>query len=349
PLTFSTIVASFAKYEDFTTMKKIGGNTLFWFVLTAFFAGIVGIIVGVSSHIGFGLSIQNDITSQLASNTPSIRNTFLDMIPSNIIAEIAKDKIIPVILFAIFFGLALSSLGDGGKTVRLFFSEFSEVMFKITRVIIKLSPIGIFVLMAEFSNKYGFESLIPLAQFIVMMYVACVIQIIVYLILLMVFARKSPIDFIRGFLPAMITAFSTSSSMGTLPVTMERLVGNLGVRSDIAGFVAPLGANMKMDACGAIFPAMVCILTANLLHIDLTIVQYILIFFLSVIATFCTVGMPGTALMSATFVLVGMGFPLDGLAIVLGVDRIVDMMRTMTNVTGTGTCAVLVDRTTKSK
>lgn len=347
PLTFSVIVSSFAKYENFATVRKMSINTLFWFLVTAMSASLVGIIIGSFIHVGSGLSITGLNNESIANNMPSILATFMDMVPSNIIGQVSDGKIIPIIIFAICFGLALSAVGRDARLVGEFFHQFSLVMFKITRVIIKLSPIGIFVLMAEVSNQYGLTSLLPLIKFILAMYVACGIQIVVYLTLLMFVAKISPVTFLKQFAPAMITAYTTSSSTGTLPVTIERLVDNLKTREDITGFVAPLGANMKMDGCGAIFPAMVGILTANLLHIDLSIQQYILMFLLSTIATFCTVGMPGAAVMSATFVMVGMGLPLDGLAIVLGVDRVVDMMRTLTNVTGTGACTVLVDKTLK--
>lgn len=345
PLVFSTIVISFARYENFTTMKRLSLNALWWFFITAIFASLVGICVAIFMKLGIDLNLQNHASIALANSRPSIREVFLDMIPGNIIGDIASGKIIPVILFSLFVGLSLSSMGDKGKTVKLFFDEFSQVMFNITRVIIKLSPIAIFVLMAQVSNEYGINTLLPLIKFILAIYIACIIQLIFYMILIMVAGRVSPIAFLKAFFPAMVTAFTTSSSLGTLPVTIECLVDRLKIHEDIAGFVAPLGANMKMDACGAIYPAMVCILTANILHIDLSMQQYLLIFIFSTIAAFCSVGMPSTALMSATFALVGMGFPLEGLAVVMGIDKIIDMGRTMTNVTGTGICTLLVQKT----
>ncbi|MFN8771310.1 MAG: dicarboxylate/amino acid:cation symporter [Neisseriaceae bacterium] len=344
PLVFSTIVASFAKSENYATMKKLSINTLWWFLITAVFASLIGIIVASFMQIGVNLDLHN-VSSTIVKTRPSIREVLLDMLPGNIIADIANGKIIPVILFAIFIGLSLASMGGQGKTVKLFFDEFSQILFKITRVIIRLSPIAIFVLMAQVSNEYGIQTLLPLVKFILAIYIACALQLIVYMLLIMFVARINPLVFLKAFGPAMVTAFTTSSSLGTLPVTIECLIDNLKIHKDVAGFVAPLGANMKMDACGAIYPAIVCILTANILHIDLSMQQYLLIFILSTIAAFCSVGMPSTALMSATFVVVGMGFPLEGLALVIGIDKIVDMGRTMTNVTGTGVCTLLVDKT----
>jgi len=145
----------------------------------------------------------------------------------------------------------------------------------------------------------------------------------------------------------MITAFTTSSSLGTLPVTLETLVDRVRVKERVAGFVAPLGATMKMDGCGAIYPAIVCILTAQVFGIDLSVQQYLLIALTAAIATIGTAGVPGTASIMATVVLSSVGLPLQGLALVIGIDKIIDMMRTMTNVTGAGVCATIVDKTYK--
>lgn len=143
----------------------------------------------------------------------------------------------------------------------------------------------------------------------------------------------------------MITAFTTSSSLGTLPVTLETLVDRVRISERVAGFVAPLGATMKMDGCGAIYPAIVCILTAQVFGIDLSVQQYFLIIVTAAIATIGTAGVPGTASIMATVVLASVGLPLQGLALVIGIDKIIDMMRTMTNVTGSGVCATIVDKT----
>jgi Na+/H+-dicarboxylate symporter len=186
--------------------------------------------------------------------------------------------------------------------------------------------------------------LYPLGKFIFAIYAACFLQLIAYMLLVIFVARKNPITFIREFWPAMIMAFTTSSSLGTLPVSLECLVDRVKIRERVAGFVAPLGATMKMDGCGAIYPAIVCVLTANILHIDLSMQQYILIILTSTIATIGTAGVPGTASIMATVVLTSVGLPLEGLALVIGIDKIVDMMRTLTNVTGSGVCALIVDK-----
>jgi Na+/H+-dicarboxylate symporter len=350
PLTFSTIVASFGKLENMALLRRLGLSTLTWFFITAIIAGIIGVLVGLVVAPGAGLSIGSlDIADYVPRELPSISGVLLDMLPGNLIQDISNGKVIPVILFAIFFGIALTALHENGTQLKIFFNEFSLVMFKITRVVIRLSPIGIFALIAQVGNHYGLDTLLPLGKFIVAIYVACFFQLIVYMLLIFFVAKRNPLVFIKQFWPAMINAFTTSSSLGTLPVTLETLVDNVKINKQVAGFVAPLGATMKMDGCGAIYPSIVCILTAHIFHIDLSVQQYIMIILTSAIATLGTAGVPGTASIMATVVLVSVGLPLEGLALVIGIDKIVDMMRTLTNVTGAGVCSVIVNRRYKEE
>ncbi len=348
PLTFSTIVASFAKLDDIAMVKRLGLRTLIWFMITALIAASIGIVIGKIINPGSGLQLAQAASDYQAREIPSISHTFLDMIPGNLIGQIAEGKIIPLIIFAIFFGLALSSMGDSVTNVRAFFTEFSQIMFKITRKIIRLSPYGIFALVLPVSKHYGIASLLPVGKFILALYLACALQLLIYAGLLLFYAKMNPLRFFKQFWPAMITGFTTSSSLGTLPVTLETLVDRVGISARVAGFVAPLGATMKMDGCGAIYPALVCMLTAQVFNIDLSIAQYGLIIITAAIATIGTAGVPGTASIMATVVLSSVGLPLQGLALVIGVDKIVDMMRTMTNVTGAGVCATLVAQVDKS-
>lgn len=348
PLTFSTIVASFAKLEDVRLVKRIGGRTLMWFIITAVIAAVMGIIFGLLLHPGVGLNLATSNMRYQARVIPHLDNIFLDMLPGNLIGQIANGKVIPVIIFAVFFGLSITSLkAEDSKTIKAFFHEFSLAMFKITRKIIRLSPYGIFALLVPVGHKYGISALLPLAKFILAIYGACFAQICVYALLIFIFAKRNPIIFLKQFWPAMITAFTTSSSLGTLPVTIETLVDRVGVSDTIASFVAPLGATMKMDGCGAIYPAVVCILTAQVFGIHLSMYQYFLIVLTAAIATIGTAGVPGTASIMATVVLTSVGLPLQGLAFVIGIDKIIDMMRTMTNVTGCGVCATIVDKNYK--
>lgn len=343
PLTFSTIIASFAKLDNIDVVRQLGVKTIFWFMFTAFIAAIIGVATGLFINPGDGISLSNVVNGYQAREIPSLSQTFLDMVPGNLISQIANGKIIPVIIAAIFFGIAITSLSEKTQTVQKFFDEFSQLMFVITRKIIRLSPYGIFALLTDVGNHYGLATLLPLIKFIIAIYVACALQLIVYAILIMVKTRRNPITFFKQIYPAMITAFTTSSSLGTLPVTIESLVDNVGTSKQVTGFVAPLSATMKMDGCGAIYPAIVCVLTATVFGIHLTSIQLITIVLTATVATIGTAGVPGTASIMATVVLSSVGLPLEGLALVIGIDKIVDMMRTMTNVTGGAVCTTIIN------
>jgi Na+/H+-dicarboxylate symporter len=347
PLTFTLIISSFAKLDNISHIKNLGWRTLFWFAVTALIAAMVGLVVAIWLDPGQGMS-QNMGTAVL-KEVPSFKQIFLDMLPGNLIDQAARGKIIPVIIFAILFGIALSLIKEEAKIVVSFFDGAAQVMFKITRWVIHLSPIGIFALIAQVSAKYGLKGLLPFAKFIVCLYLACIIQFMVYAILVLVVVRVNPIHYFKAAWPMIITAFTTSSSLGTLPVTMDCLTKKIGVPIQVASFVGPLSAAMKMDGCGAIYPAIVVIFTASIFQIQLSWEQYIIIVAVAMIATIGTAGVPGTASVMAMVVLSSIGLPFTGLAMVIGIDKVVDMIRTAVNVTGGGLCSTMVAATSKSE
>jgi Na+/H+-dicarboxylate symporter len=326
PLTFSLIVSSLGSLNGIAHIKKIGGRTLSWFVLTALVAALVGLAVGLFLHPTTGLSSQ-PLTHPI-EQAPEFAKIFLDMVPANLTGQIAHDKIIPLIIFAILFGLALALVKDEAKVVSDFFAGMAKVMFKITRWIIRLSPIGIFVLIAEVTAQYGLSSLLPFVKFILSVYLACLIQLIFYGLLILFVLQINPLRFFRAAWPMMMVAFTTSSSLGTLPVTIDTLVKRIGVPKEIASFVGPLGATMKMDGCGAIYSVIVTIFTAALFNIHLDWQQYGIIVIVATIATLGTAGVPGTAAVTAMVVLSSVNLPYAGLAMMIGIDKIIDMVRT---------------------
>lgn len=347
PITFVLIVTSFTRLKDVSKIKLLGGKTLFWFLTTAVIAATVGLLTALWINPGQGFP-QSLATAPLKP-TPAISEIFLDMVPGNLFDQIARGKVIPVIIFGILFAVALTLCGDEAKTVRQFFDGLTKVFFKITRWVIRLSPIAIFVFIAEVTARYGITSLVPFAKFILAVYLACFIQLGVYATLLISVCRMNPIKFARAAWPMLLTAFTTSSSLATLPVTLDTLIKRIGIPEQIASFVAPLGANAKMDGCGAIFPAIICIFTATLFHIPLSWHDYLLIIITAAITTIGTAGVPGSAVVMTMIVLSSLGLPFTGLAMVIGIDKIIDMMRTTVNVTGTAVCTVIVATTSEEK
>lgn len=339
PLTFPLIVTSFAKIEDIAHIQKLGLKTLFWFVVTALIAAAIGLGCGLLFH---PVGVFAGIIPEQLDTVPPFSQIILNMLPGNLISQSASGLVIPVIIFAVLFGVALALTGEEAKPVRDFFAAFAAVMFKITRWIIRLAPIGIFALISQVSATYGIRGLLPFASFILTIYFACLLQLCVYAILILSIVRVNPYHYFKAIWPCMLTAFTTSSSLGTLPVTMNTLVQRVGLPERVVSFIAPLGATMKMDGCGAIYPAIVALFTAGVFHIHLDLTQYLVIIITCAVATIGTAGVPGTASVMAMVVLSSVGLPFTVLAMVVGIDKVIDMVRTTVNVTGTATCSTLV-------
>lgn len=340
PVTFVMVVTSFTRLETVAHIRRLGFKTLFWFLVTAVIAASIGLLTALWLNPGQGFD--QGIATVPLRELPVASHVFLDMVPGNLIDQMARGKVIPIIIFAVLFALALTLCGEEAVIVKDFFSGLAKVLMKITRWVIRLSPIGIFVFISNVTNHYGITNLLPFARFILNVYLACIIQLMVYGFLLAVVARVNPFVFVYRSWPAMLTAFTTSSSLATLPVTLETLIRRLGVPEQVASFVGPLGANAKMDGCGAIYPVIVAIFTASLLHLSWGWPQYLLIVVTATIATIGTAGVPGTAMVMSMVVLSSVGLPFTGLAMVMGIDKIIDMMRTLVNVSGTLVTATLI-------
>ncbi|WP_415873107.1 dicarboxylate/amino acid:cation symporter [Anoxybacillus flavithermus] len=237
---------------------------------------------------------------------------------------------------------------DKVEHVIKFFNGFSKIMFRLTKMVLKLTPYGVFGLIANVSAKYGLDTLLPLGSFIVTVYIACLVHLLfTYGGLVFLIGKINPFIFFKRVYPAMVVAFTSRSSYGTLPVTLEVIIQRLKVPEKIAHFVAPLGATINMDGCGGLYPAIVAVFVSSIYGIDLSITQYILIIAISTIATIGTAGVPGTASVMTTVVLSSVGLPVEGLALVIGVDAIVDMARTTVNVTGDTVVSLLVAKSEK--
>ncbi|MGE6756038.1 dicarboxylate/amino acid:cation symporter [Rossellomorea sp. NPDC071047] len=348
PLVFFTLISSIINIQDIFQLRKIGLKTFTLFIVTAIIASIIGILtaLAVSPWQGIKLSSVSDFEIR---EIPSFSEVFLNFIPSNPFGNMVNDEVIPIVIFSILIGVSilLSKQHDQNaiQPVEAFFRGFSQALFQLTKMVIKLSPIGVFALMANVSSSYGIETLLPLSLLILTVYIACIIHIIfTYGSLIGVIAKVNPFGFFYRAFPAMAVAFSTRSSYGTLPVSINVITQRLKVSKKIANFVAPLGATINMDACGGIYPAIVAVFVSNIYGIELTFVHYALIVLTATIASVGTAGVPGTASIMATVVLSSAGLPVEGLALVLAVDPILDMARTTVNVTGDLVVSLIVGK-----
>ncbi len=352
PLVFFTIAASIARlgHQDGDHETGAGGRavrlavyTIFWFMVTSAIAVSVGLAIGIYFEPGRGINALpiEHITPKVI---PGPVDVLTGIVPSNIFKAFAEGQVLSVVFFAILVGAALGALGQKTKDLSTMVEQGSQVMFKITRWMIQLTPIGVFGLIGSLVASYGLDSLKPLIPYMALVYLGCLIELLVVYPLLLKLHGLRVTGFYGNVFTAQQTAFFTASSLGTLPVSLQVAVDRLKLPKSYAGFALPLGANMKMDGCGAIYPAISSIFIANYFHIVLTPQHYIIIALASVLGSLATAGVPGVATVMLTVTLSAAGLPLEGLALLAAIDRILDMMRTCVNVTGQILVPALVSR-----
>lgn len=346
PLVMTAIISSITSLENPTQLKKIGIKTIGLLLGTTAVATTIGIIIGKVMDLGAGMEFAKDASFK-AREIPTLAKVITDMVPSNPIASMADGNIIPVIIFSVFIAVAIVIEGgkkpESVKPVNDFINSFSKIMFRITKLVIKLAPYGVYGLMANIAGKYGLSTLIPLGKVIIAVYIGCIIQVgLVHSGLVALVARVNPIKFFKKIYPAQMVAFTTQSSYGTLPVTIKSLTNRVKISEKIASFAAPIGATVGMNACGGLYPAIVAVFVARVFNIDMTLGDYALLVATTTFASIGIAGVPGTASIAATVVLSTLGLPIEGLAMLLGIDVVIDMARTATNVTGSAVVALLV-------
>ncbi len=363
PLVFFAVINAIASLHGQKSVAALGGRTFAWFVITAVLAVGVGLAVGTVMQPGVGVAALAVDPAFVPREVPSIARVLLDVVPSNPFFALAgigtrinaagetvlaagRGSILPVIFFAALLGFAMVKLGERVAGARKLAGEASEVMIQVTRFVLEVTPIGTFGLIAALVGAYGFEKLLPLGKFVIALYVACAIMIVVVYGALLVFHGLNPLKFFRGAAPGMQVAFVSSSSFASMPVAMRAITHNLGVNTDYASFAVPLGASIKMDGCGAIYPALCALFIAQYTGTPLSADQYLIVLLASVLGSFGTAGVPGTAVIMATVVLSAAGLPLETIGYLYAIDRVLDMMRTMTNVTGQMLVPVLVAKET---
>jgi Na+/H+-dicarboxylate symporter len=362
PLVFFAVINAIASLHGQKSIAALGGRTFAWFAVTATFAVCIGLLVGWVMQPGRGLAGLTVAPDFNVRDVPSPVQVVLDIVPLNPFQALAgagpvtdddgaarlapTGTILQVLFFAALIGFALVKLGERVAGLRKLAGEASEVMIQITRFVLEVTPLGTFGLIGALVGAYGFEKLLPLGTFVVALYAACALHIVVVYGGLLAAHGLNPLRFFRGAAPGMEVAFASSSSFAALPASIQSVTHNLGVDRDYAAFAVPLGASIKMDACGAIYPALTSMFVAQYFGLQLDASQYFIILIASVLGSFGTAGVPGTASVMVTLVLSAAGLPLEGIGYLIAIDRVLDMMRTMTNVTGQMLVPVLVAKET---
>ena len=353
PLVVTSLITSIVRLENLDTLKSIGLKTFTVLLGTTGAAAFIGIIVASSLNLGQGLRFIGAENFK-AREIPGFSKVLIDMLPSNPLAAIVENKIIPIVIFSMFIAIALVIEDNTNKEKAKPFKDFIlsayDIVLRITKMVLMIIPYGVFALIATAAAKNGMDTLMSLIWVILAVYIAAFLQFLfVYTPLISFVARMNPLKFFKGIFPAQVVAFTSQSSYGTLPVTIKSLVEGVGVSENIASFVAPLGSTIGLNGCGGFYPAIVAIFAANVFNVELTIYSYILIVLTAIISSIGIAGVPGSATMSTTVMLAALGLPIEALAMVIAVDSIIDMIRTATNVTGASVAALIVDQTEKRK
>lgn len=345
PLILASMVAGIVSLGDIRRLGRIGLKTFIYYTATTLLAVGVGLVLVNLLKPGVGVDMGAEAAADMANReTPSIISIIEDIIPENVFAAMAENKVLSVIVFSLLLGVAISKTGERARPLTVFFEGFNTVMMKITDWIMRLAPVGVFALVAYTIGTMGLSVVRPLAVYMVTVILGLSIHAVVTLpILLSLFGKYSPLKFIRDMFSAVATAFSTASSAATLPITMECLRDNTGVSNKVASFVLPLGATVNMDGT-ALYEAVAAMFIAQAYGISLSIGQQLVIMLTATLASIGAAAIPGAGLVTMVIVLRAVNLPLEGIGMILAVDRLLDMLRTAVNVWGDACGTVVVAR-----
>lgn len=344
PLVLSSLIVGAASTGDVRKLGRMGGKTIAFYLVTTGIAVTIGLILGNVISPGSGLEMPI-VDAVEAGVTPPLLQTLIGIIPSNPLKALVDGSMLQIIAFALFIGVGITTVGEKAKPVLSFFEALSEIMYKITAFIMSLAPYGVFALIVPVVAINGPAVLAPLAKVIIAVYLGAVIHsVIVYSSIVKIFANMSPIKFFKGIAPAATVAYSTASSAGALPVTIRSAKENLGVSNSVASFVLPLGATINMDGT-ALYQGVCALFVAQVYGLELGLAQQLTIVLTATLASIGTAGVPGAGFIMLTMVLTSVGLPLEGAALIAGIDRILDMARTSVNVIGDAAVAVAVAAT----
>ncbi|MBA5761353.1 dicarboxylate/amino acid:cation symporter [Vibrio sp. 404] len=341
PLVFVSLVCGTSSLKDLSTLGRMGGKTLAFYITTTAVAITLALTMGTLFQPGAGADLTAAGTFSSAQ-APSLGQVIIDMFPTNPISAMAEGKTLQVIVFAVLFGVAISAAGKPGERIADFFADLNEVIMKLVAILMNLAPFGVFFLMAKLFTDIGLGAIINLAEYFLVLAGTLLLHgLVTYSVMLKGFTGLSPITFLRKMEDAIMFAFSTASSNATIPVTMETAKHRMGVDNRISSFTVPLGATVNMDGT-AIMQGVATAFIAQAFNIDLTMTDYLMVIMTATLASIGTAGVPGVGLVMLAMVLNQVGLPLEGIALIMGVDRLLDMIRTAVNITGDSAVTIIV-------
>ncbi len=348
PIVFCSIALGVAGLGDMKKLGRIGGKSLFFFLSTTALAITLAIIL--ASIIQPGTIGNFDISSQTfdgVSEAPSFVDTLVNIIPTNPLQAMVGGEMLQVIFFAALVGIALAALKEKIQRTTHILEEANKILMYLVTLIMYTAPFGTFALLASAIGQQGFSAMKAMALYMITVVLALILHVVlVYSSVLKVWGKRSPIWFFKNFYPAMLVAFSTASSNATLPFSMKTVQEKMDVSKSVSSFVQPLGATINMDGT-AIMQGVATVFIAQVYGIDLTINQLVIVVLTAVLASIGTAGVPGVGLIMLSMVLQQVGLPVEGIALIIGIDRLLDMLRTAVNTSGDAICAIIIDESEK--
>lgn len=350
PLIFFSLISGVTSMTDQGAFKRVGMKAVISFLSTAMFAVVIGLVFGTIFHPGHGVDLSQLAKSTGASSSATKAQDFnldkllSDIIPENVIGAMSNnDHILQVVVFAIFTAITINVMGDKVKIIREICYTSAQLIFKMIESIMKLAPYGVFAIIASLVSSQGLGILADLAVLMITVACALFLQYLLFGVMIMVFGRMSPMPFYKKMLEAQSFAFSTSSSKATLPTAMRVLNERLGVSKTSTSFVLPLGASINMDGT-AIYLGICALFFAQAYGIDFSAHQYVLLVLTATLGSIGAAGIPGGSILMMGMVFSSVGLPLEGVGVILGIDRVLDMLRTTVNITGDSVITMLIDK-----
>ena len=346
PLVLVSLICGSSSLGDSARIGPIAGKTMIFYIGTTAIAVSVALLVAVIIQPGSGVQMAGGANFEPAA-APPLKEVFVDMFPSNPVAALAEGKMLQIIVFALLFGYAISHAGEAGRRIAEFFSDLEAVVMRVVSILMELAPWGVFALLARLFADMGLGAIVDLgAYFLTVLAVLVFHCVVTYSVILKLFTGLSPTIMLRKMRSVWAFAFSTASSGATLPITLRTVEKKLGVHNSVAGFTVPLGATINMDGT-AIMQGVATVFIAGVFGIELSPAAYVSVVLTATLASVGTAAVPGVGLITLAMVLEQAGLPVEGIALIIGVDRLLDMVRTAVNVTGDATASIVVANSEK--
>lgn len=346
PLVFVSLICGTCSLKDTTKLGRIGGKAIGLYLITTAIAITIAIVAALLIEPGSGVNMTTD-TNFVGKEAPALTQVLIDIFPTNPFNAFSEGNMLQIIVFALLLGIAIALSGEAGERISQLFSDFNVVILRLVTILMNLAPYGVFCLLAKLFYSIAWSTLANLAIYFILLVVVLIFHaLVVYPLLLKLLTGLNPVIFLKKMKDVVLFGFSTASSNATIPVTLHTATKKMGVNNSISSFTIPLGATINMDGT-AIMQGIATVFIAQVFNIDLTISDFLLVILTATLASIGTAGVPGVGLIMLATVLAQVGLPIEGIGLIIGVDRLLDMTRTAVNLTGDNMVTLVIGKSEK--